>query len=202
MTFETPARAILAAWRDALRDSALDTTAKAVGFVLSTYFSRDGSGAFASRKTIAAGASLRSERAVYAAVRRLEAAGFLTVSVSKGRSSNSYAATLPTEHPRTRLEPSTPEHGSATDRASGDAQPCTEEASTVHPRSHESVESDESGAHALDNLTRDDRWWLDNVGAEYAHDAPSFVAETTKRLKIGKAAAEQIRLALLEKEAA
>src|SRR5258708_3100300 len=113
-------RAPLAEWRDALRDSGLDTTPKAVGWTIATY-AKDGR-AFPSKATIAAGASLScrlverhdrdcaartvaarhdgvgctctpvstrgSTRSVDLAVNRLEEAGFLKVSRSKGRSSN------------------------------------------------------------------------------------------------------------------
>lgn len=87
-------RSLPATWRNTLRDSRkIDKTAKLVGFVLSTYLNGQGE-AFPSQDTIAAGASL-TDRAVYSATRRLEAAGFLIVSWSRGRRSHTYIATVP-----------------------------------------------------------------------------------------------------------
>ena len=92
-------RPLLASWRNAVRDSELDRTAKLVAFVLSTYM--DGHGqAYPSMSTLAEGASLGLNRATTrAAVARLESAGFLDVFRSRGRGSHRYEATLPTEHP-------------------------------------------------------------------------------------------------------
>jgi hypothetical protein len=86
----TPGRSHAVAWRDALRDSDLDVTAKAVGFVMSTYLPN----VFPSRATIAAGASL-SVRAVDKALKRLEAGGFITTRRTRGRNVNSYLLTIP-----------------------------------------------------------------------------------------------------------
>lgn len=143
-------RALLAKWRDALRDSSLDTTAKAVGFVIATYWRSNGTGAFPAKATIAEGASLRSVRAVDNAVLRLEDACFIDVSRSKGRSSNTYLATLPTTH----LDAgSTPHDGTGFEEsnpASGDRQPRTALHSTPHPGAGESVESVESVLSSAD----------------------------------------------------
>ena len=68
-------RAVLAEWRDTLRDSELDPTAKLVGFILSTWWDRNGRSAFPSKPTIAAASGV-SKRAVDGAVDRLETAGF------------------------------------------------------------------------------------------------------------------------------
>jgi Helix-turn-helix domain len=88
-------RSLLANWRNALRDSELDTTAKAVGFVIATYADAHGV-SFPSKETIAAGASLKSHRAADRAVLRLEAAGLLTVvDRSRGRMSNIYKLITP-----------------------------------------------------------------------------------------------------------
>jgi hypothetical protein len=142
-------RAQLARWRDAIRDSNLDGTAKLVGFVISTWWDRNGNGAYPSKPTIAAAASLRSPRAVDEAVHRLEAAGFLDVSRSKGRSSNRYSATLPTPHDGAGSTmhadaglPRIPVHG-LTDfnPASNGTQPCTKQPLTLHPAAPESAES-------------------------------------------------------------
>jgi hypothetical protein len=131
-------RALLAKWRDALRDSELDMTAKACGYVIATYWNGRGLSAFPAKTTIAAGAGLRSVRAADEAVLRLERAGFIDVSRSKGRSSNRYAATLPT--PRDDAG-STP-HGGAglngANPASDDSQPRIALAPTPHPGAGES----------------------------------------------------------------
>ena len=127
-------RALLAKWRDALRDSELDTTAKAVGYVIATYWNGRGLHAFPAKLTIAAGASLRSVRAVDRAVLRLEQAGFLEVERSHGRSSNTYAATLPTPHDGTGSTPSHRTGSNGSNPVPGDAQPRTALHLTPYPR--------------------------------------------------------------------
>ena len=62
------------AWRDAIRDSDLDRTAKLVAFVVSIYMNGQG-WAFPSKATIAEGCNLDSIRTVDVAVQRLERAG-------------------------------------------------------------------------------------------------------------------------------
>lgn len=131
-------RALLAKWRDALRDSDLDTTAKAVGFVIATYWNGRGLSAFPAKTTIAAGASLLSTRTADAAVLRLEHAGFLTVSRSRGRSSNRYIATIPTPHGDAGLTPHVGAGLNGANPASDDIQPRTELASTPQPGAGES----------------------------------------------------------------
>jgi hypothetical protein len=128
-------RAQLAEWRDALRDSELDSTAKLLGFVLSTWWDRNGRGAFPSKPTMAAASGL-SKRAVDGAVNRLETAGFIDVSRSRGRTSNRYSATLPTVQPPARLN--------GPNRASDDSQPCKSRPLTVQVAAPESAESAES----------------------------------------------------------
>ena len=83
-------RPLVAEWRNTVRESGLDRTAKLVAFVLSTYMSGEGV-AWPSKDTIAAGASL-VPRAVDAAIDRLEAFGLLDVERSKGRKANRYRA--------------------------------------------------------------------------------------------------------------
>lgn len=89
-------RPLAAAWRNAVRDSHLDTTAKAVALVLSTYMNSLGA-AFPSKRTLAAGATLSSTRSVDAAINRIEAAGLLEIVRSKGHRSNSYLAIVPAD---------------------------------------------------------------------------------------------------------
>ena len=202
MSFDPPARAALAPWRDALRDSALDSTAKLVGFVISTFWDAKGEGAFPSRKVIAAGASLNREATITAAIGRLRDAGFLMISQSLGRSSNGYTAAIPTVREAVRLEPYAGANGSDVNRTPEGSQPYAEDASTVRPGVRKGVESVESGTHAIDKLTPAGRAWLDRIGVEYALDEGSFVAEATKVLKISAAAAERLRLELLERTAA
>lgn len=93
------------AWRKAVRDSRLDTTAKTVAFVLDSYADRNGL-CWPSRRTIARGAGLGGRdvktdpnanlRPVDEALRRLRSAGFLTVAKGGGgRTSNTYRLTIP-----------------------------------------------------------------------------------------------------------
>jgi hypothetical protein len=98
-------KSLVAVWRDALRDSVLDATAKLVGFVLSTYMDARGF-AFPSKATLARGSSLgEGRRAVDQAVDRLEADGFLEIERSVGRHAFRYQATLPpTAHEVRRSE--------------------------------------------------------------------------------------------------
>jgi len=80
-------------WRNAVRDSSLDGTAKLVALILDTYM--DGHGeTWPSKTTIAAGASCDSST-VKRAVHRLEDAGFLLVIRSRGGRSNRYRACMP-----------------------------------------------------------------------------------------------------------
>jgi hypothetical protein len=83
-------------WRDSLRDDAeLSPTTKLVGFVLSTYSNARGH-AFPGRRTLADGSSV-SVRSAERAIARLEAAGWVAVSRSRGGRSrtNGYALLLP-----------------------------------------------------------------------------------------------------------
>jgi hypothetical protein len=84
----------VAVWRDAIRDSDLDRTAKLVAYTLSTYMSAAGK-AWPSRATLALGASI-SDRAVDGAIGRLVGAGFLLVNRSDGGRShtNKYVALI------------------------------------------------------------------------------------------------------------
>jgi hypothetical protein len=96
-------RRLLPVWRDAVRDSGLDRTAKLVAFVISTYMDSSGS-AWPSKATIAAGSSLGAgRRAVDRAVDRLEASGLLVIKRSRGRVSFRYSATVPSSHPDATL---------------------------------------------------------------------------------------------------
>jgi hypothetical protein len=83
---------LVAVWRNTIRDSGLDKTAKLVAFVLSTYMDAHGR-AFPSKATLASGASLgEGRRAVDKAIVRLEEAGLLHVTRSKGRRPFQYRA--------------------------------------------------------------------------------------------------------------
>jgi hypothetical protein len=84
------------AWRKAVRDTPdrrVDSSCMAVAIVLDTYANKEGF-CWPSRATIAAGAKL-TDKPVDQAIRRLEAAGFLVVSRSRGRTSNTYRLTFP-----------------------------------------------------------------------------------------------------------
>ena len=123
-------------WRNVLRDSEIDRTAKLVGFVISTYMDSHGV-AYPSKATIAAGAGLGAgRRAVDAAVDRLEAAGLLEIERSKGRRPCVYraaGATL-TAHDGATL--------GGTNRAEIDTQRRTNGHPTSHRGATESIESE------------------------------------------------------------
>lgn len=96
-------------WRKAVRDTALDTTAKAVAYTLGTYADRNGI-CWPSLATIARGAGLAGNHPVVQALRRLESAGLLRISRSRRsrtsagertseRNSNTYLLCLPDSSP-------------------------------------------------------------------------------------------------------
>ncbi len=125
-------RSVVNAWRDAIRDSELDRTAKLVAFVVSTYMGTTGQ-AWPSKATIAQGAGLGAgKRAVDAAVDRLEAAGYLRVGRSKGRRPFRYFVAVPTWHPDATFINS--------NVADFDAQRRTKRRPTSHPGATESYE--------------------------------------------------------------
>jgi hypothetical protein len=95
-------------WRDAVRDSDLDTTAKVVAFTLSTYMN-GGGWCHPSKATIARGASLSAPRAVNGAVNRLERAGFLEIRHSRGHHANRYRAAIPGRPAAERLNRKSPD---------------------------------------------------------------------------------------------
>jgi hypothetical protein len=191
----------LAEWRNALRDSALDTVAKCAGFVLSTYFTADGRTGHdpghpaPSKATIARGIS-RSKRNADAVIECLEEAGFLRVERSRGRRTNEYEARLPIPQPNDA--PGCTVGGS--NGADRSVQPCNSRPLTVQPAAPECGESVESGARtaAQENGLRA---WLKDVGAHFAHDADAF-AEEAEALGVGAVEAERLRLELLDEERA
>ena len=145
----SPAKSVVAVWRDAVRDSELDRTAKLVGHTLSTYANANGT-AYPSRRVLAEGASLgRGLRAVDAALRKLQDAGFLAIERSRGRSSHGYTLTLPpTAHEMRRSEWETAQRVRGQRRTD---RPPTAHESTFNgarraPKSVESVESGRRGA--------------------------------------------------------
>ena len=95
----------VAVWRDAIRDSGLDRTARLVAFVLSTYMTADGETGHdrqhpsPSKTTLARGAGLSSaykgSTAVSAAIDRLQAAGYLEVERRRGWQGYRYRASIP-----------------------------------------------------------------------------------------------------------
>lgn len=85
----------VARWRNLVRDSDVDSTARLVALVLSTYMSSTGNGAYPSKRTLADGCGLNSTRAVDQAINRLELAGLLAVHRSKGHNPNTYQALVP-----------------------------------------------------------------------------------------------------------
>lgn len=100
-------RPIVADWRNVVRDSDLDSTAKLVAFVLSTYFTADGRTGHdlahpsPAKTTLARGAGLsvkyKGSRAVDHAIDRLEGAGLLEVERRRGWRGFRYCALIPHE---------------------------------------------------------------------------------------------------------
>jgi hypothetical protein len=138
-------KSLVAAWRDAVRDSALSTTAKVVAYTLSTYLNGRGT-AFPSRQLLAEGSSLGvGLRSVDAALRELEMAGYLDIERSRGRSSHTYQAIVPsTAHPLRRSEFAT-----AQEKALNGARGASNRARGAH----EDVE--DVGSGALDAVAAD-----------------------------------------------
>ena len=122
-------RSLVMEWRDAVRDSDLPASVRLVAFALSTRMSSSGN-AYPSKERIAADCGL-SKRTVDVAIDRLEGAGLLSVSRSKGRSSNRYQA-IPTLQELQGSE-------NAND-ATGDIQPCNPRQPTVQPLHPKAVE--------------------------------------------------------------
>ena len=137
-----PRKPLVAVWRDAVRDSDLDRTAKLVAYTLSTYVNRFGR-AWPSRSSLAKGSSL-TDRAVDCAVRTLESSGWLLVQRTKGgkNSTNTYLIQLsPTANDIRRSEWQTANLTPPTANLTPlNSEPC----------SHESAESAESGATSAD----------------------------------------------------
>src|SRR5262249_26213268 len=109
-------------WRDAVRDSELDWLAKAALMTLSTFMNGRAE-AWPSKEALATGSGL-SKRAVDDAIKRAEQAGYLSVSRTRGRSSNRYLGTVPNPAPdaRSTLQEL---HGSTLRNPAGDdSQPC------------------------------------------------------------------------------
>jgi hypothetical protein len=87
-------KSFLAEWRDAVRDSDLDSTAKLIAYTISTYMDRNGA-AFPAKATIAKKASL-AVRTVDAAIVRLEASPYLSIRKSDYRRAGwTYQAEVP-----------------------------------------------------------------------------------------------------------
>ena len=132
----SPAKPLVGVWRDSLRDSAVDSSSKLVGLVLSTYMNGRGY-ARPGRVTLARGCSITT-RTVETCVRKLETAGFLIVEWSVGGRSqtNVYQAHLPeTSNDVRRSEWETANAATQT------ANLTTQTAKQVRPKAFESVES-------------------------------------------------------------
>jgi hypothetical protein len=136
-------RPFLAEWRNALLDSEADRAAVLVGLVLST-FANAGGGCHPGKARLALDSRL-SKRAVDGAVERLAASGFLTVSRSRGRSTNGYQLGIPTVQVAALLPTS--------NGAASDTQRCSQRHPTVQvaaPKSAESAERGTAGGESLD----------------------------------------------------
>lgn len=119
-------------WRNAIRDSDLDRTAKLVCFVISTYMNGKGE-AYPAKETIASGAGLgKGKRSVDQAVNRIEAAGYLGVERFKGRRSFRYLATTPNVAPAATFNLAADAPLKGANVASGDVERRTNECPTSH----------------------------------------------------------------------
>jgi hypothetical protein len=93
-------RPYMGLWRHAVRDSALNSVAKLVGYTIGEYANAKGE-AYPALTTIARGASLgRRGNAVKAGIECLAEAGLLTVERRRGRRGWSYCCVLPEEETR------------------------------------------------------------------------------------------------------
>lgn len=142
-------------WRKSVRDSNLDTTAKAVAWVLDTYSDRNGL-CWPGLATIAhgAGLSVTNLGTTAQAIKRLEARGFLRVSRSRrarkdagdrtsDRASNTYLLQLPTVRQT---------HSPTVRQTHSDSAPNAE--STVHlPSSNSASDAHEAGSKQPENQT-------------------------------------------------
>jgi hypothetical protein len=126
-------RAFVVLWREHLRESDVDRTAKLVGHTLSTYMNPEG-WARVGKETLARTCSM-TDRGVDGGVNRLEAAGLISVKRSRGGNAlsevNEYQAIGITGEPRSRV----PGNGK---RSAGNGVPLSRER-----RSPEVVEVDE-----------------------------------------------------------
>lgn len=188
----------LAEWRDAIRDSDLDVTAKAAAWALSTYFTGDGRTGHdrqhpaPSKATLARGISV-CKRTLDAAIHRVEIAGYLFVGQSSGRRTNHYEARIPDGDNESRALPRLAD-SSRTNHANSNAQRCKSRTATVHAAASECSESVESRRSSLDERRRA---WLANIGRHYAHDPEDFREEAHEALGIGHREAETLRVQLL-----
>jgi len=136
----------LADWRNAIRDCGLDSTAKLVGLCLSTRMRRQKETGLYScwpgKETMANDCSL-SDRAVDAAVKRLEGGELLHVKRTKGgnEQTNTYTALLP----RGNEVPGSDEPTGNGRSANGEPDDANGER-----RSQESIESDKQGFSSPD----------------------------------------------------
>jgi hypothetical protein len=114
------------AWRDAIRDSDLDRTAKLVAYTLSTYMNSEGE-CWPGKDLLARKVPL-AKRAVDGAIARIEQGGYLLVARSLGHASNRYYATIPSLHGAAGISAA---KGTAA-RRSPEAHPCTGPLSSLH----------------------------------------------------------------------
>lgn len=145
---------LVAHWRNALRDSDLDRTAKLVGLVLSTYVDARGV-AWPAKTTLARGASLGRETqkgntAVDTAINRLEAAELLVIDRKRGRRGFLYGLRIPRWYEGLKSHADARDNGSEIPRGH-DAKSLAEVALIPRPgegESDESAESVSTRAHA------------------------------------------------------
>jgi len=160
-------------WRQAIRDSDLDGTAKHVAHVISTYMNGAGD-TFVGKETIARGASLKSVRAVDRAVHRIENAKFISVLRTNGGRPNHYLAQTPntpyretgsTLHAHTGLDP-----------VSGDTEPRTSRPPTPY-RGTPEVEVLESAVQSVDGKPTTNKSHLEELLEPIGHIYPGQLRE-------------------------
>jgi hypothetical protein len=150
------------AWRTALRDSGLSSTAKLVGHTLSTHMDGNGGSCFPSVSTVAREASL-SDRSVRNGLRLLEAAGLVHTRNGGGRkpggcyTANRYQACIPdsSDPPISVQDPHSPERHAGLSSAprSGrsairSASPAPDAGEGVHEGVHQSKTAENCAAKA------------------------------------------------------
>jgi hypothetical protein len=180
---------------------ALDPTARLVALVLSTFMNSAGE-AWPAKTTIGRCAGLRSTRAVDRAVLRLQAAELLTVTRSRGRKSNRYAAVTPAharEQPSSSLSKHSPARGDGVGRRQMQGS-MSSDTGLDNRTPHGGAGFNPVPAYMVDGDKLE--VWLNRFGVHFAHDRDDFREECCRaNPSISADEAEALRLQLLERGA-